>query len=274
MRFLLLLPLAIFYSLFTVWPLVEVIHLSLYKTNFMRTTFIGLQNYFFALSDPDFLRSMINSILYAMLLIPGQIFAALFISLSIYTMKKKWQDISRILFYLPVLSAGIIIAGSWKWIFHIQGPINWLLGNIGLIPIDWFAQGSTAIPVIAFIVIFSTFGGNVIILLAAILSIDKGILEAARIDGANSRQIKIHIIIPLIMPTIILIGLLSAINAFQIFENIYALAPQTYAATMTFFIYQQGFQFSKYGMASAEAVILLLIILSLSLIKNMSTKND
>jgi len=253
--------------MFTIWPLAEVVKLSLYKTNFITTKFVGLDNYIYALTDPDFLQSIINSIFYALILVPGQILAALFTALSIYSLNKRWQDISRIILYVPVLSAGIIIAGSWKWIFHIDGPINWLLSIFNIEAVNWFAQGITAIPIISFIVIFSSFGSNLIILLAAILSIDKGILEAAMIDGASEHQIKWQIIVPIISPVIVLIGLLSAINAFQIFENIYALAPQTFATTITFKIYQTGFMFSKYGIASAEAVILLIIILVLSLIK-------
>ena len=239
------------------------VKLSLYKTNFITTKFVGLKNYIYALTDPDFLRSILNSLFYAALLIPGQVLVALFIALSIYTMKKKWIDTSRIVFYLPVLSAGIIIAQVWRWVFHIQGPINYMLGK----DISWFGQWYTAIPVIAFIVVFSSLGGNVIILLASILSIDKCIIESARIDGANSFQIKTMIIIPMISKTVILIAVLSAIASFQIFENILALAPQTYAATMTFFIYQQGFLFSKYGIAAAEAVVLLVITVVLILIK-------
>lgn len=267
MKFILLLPVVIFYALFTAWPLVEVIRLSLYKTNFLKTTFVGLDNYIAALSDPNFLQSIVNSLIYASLLVPGQLLVALFFTLELYNMSKKWQDISRIIFYLPVLSAGIIISGVWKWIFHIDGPINWILHQFNITPIGWFSQGETAIPIISFIVIFATFGGNVIILLASALSIDKGIIEAAKIDGASELQIKWKIMIPLMKPVIIILGFVSAITAFQIFENIYSLAPQGYAATMTFFIFQEGFMYSKYGMASAEAVILLIIILSLSLVK-------
>jgi multiple sugar transport system permease protein len=116
-------------------------------------------------------------------------------------------------------------------------------------------------------VIFCSLGSNVIIFLSAILSIDKTIFDAARIDGANEGQVQWMVVVPLIMPSIALVGLLSAIGAFQIFENIYALAPQNYAATMTYFIYQTSFMFSKYGLGAAEAVVLLIIVLTLSLIR-------
>jgi len=272
MKYFLLLPTIVLYALFTAWPIVEVVRLSLYKTNFLKTTFVGLDNYIAALSDPSFVQSIANSLIYALILVPGQLLVALFFTLELYNMSKKWQDISRIIFYLPVLSAGIIISGVWKWIFHMDGPINWILNQFGIESIGWFAQGTTSIPIISFIVVFASFGGNVIILLAAALSIDKGIIEAAKIDGASEAQIKWKIIVPLMKPIITILGFVSAISAFQIFENIYALSPQVYSATMTFFIFQEGFMYSKYGLASAEAVILLIIILSLSLIKRRMEK--
>jgi ABC-type sugar transport system permease subunit len=101
-------------------------------------------------------------------------------------------------------------------------------------------------------------------LLAALTSIDKSIYEAAKIDGASDFQIKIKIILPLIKSTIALIYLLSMIASLQIFEYIYALVPQQYAATITYNIYVTGFKNSKWGLASAQAVILMVITFILS----------
>jgi multiple sugar transport system permease protein len=267
MKNILLLPAVIFFLLFTLWPLGEVIYLSLLKTNFITTSFIGFQNYIDLFSDTVFIQSFFNSIFYALLLVPGQIILSLVVSLSIYNLSKKWQDISRIIFYIPVLAGGIILASIWKWIFHVDGLINYLLGFLSIGKVFFFSQGITAIPVISFIVIITSFGSYVIIVIANILSIDKTIFEAAKIDGANQIQIDLFIIIPMIKKTIQLIGLLSIIAAFQIFENIYALCPQSYAATMTYEIYRTSFKNSKYGLASAMSIVLLIIILIISLIK-------
>lgn len=267
MKYLLLIPAILFFSLFTAWPIIQVIQLSLYKTNFITSTFVGIDNYIAIFSSNDFLLSILNSFFYALLMVPGQLIISTFLSLYIYNMKKHWLDISRILFYIPTLSAGIIIAQSWQWIFKYEGPINWLLGLLQISPINWFGQGFTSILAISFIVVISTFGGNIIIILASILSIDKSIFEAATIDGANERQIKFMIIIPMIKKTLVLIGLVAMINSFQIFEYIYQLSPQSYTATMTFRIYADSFNFGKYGIAASEAVVLLIITIALSLLK-------
>jgi ABC-type sugar transport system permease subunit len=273
LKYILLIPAILFYTLFTIWPIAEVVKLSLYKTNFIVSKFVGLDNYIAIFSDNNFLLSIVNSLFYALLLIPGQIIVSLFFSLYIYNMKKRWIDVSRILFYIPVLSAGIIIAQSWQWIFKFEGPVNWLIGLFGISPINYFGQGITSIPVISFIVIMTTFGSNIIIILASILSIDKSLLEAAKIDGASEGQIKWYVIIPMIKNTLILIGLLAAINAFQIFEYILQLSPQAFTFTMTYNIYSESFLYGKYGIGAAEAIVLLIITILLSLLKK-KVEND
>jgi multiple sugar transport system permease protein len=267
LKYILILPAFLFFALFTAWPLFEVFRLSVYKTNFITSTFIGLDNYIVSFQSEAFIKSITNSLFYAAILVPGQVILGLGMALYIFKMSKKWQDVSRIMFYLPMLSAGIIIAQCWKWIFHINGPINWLIGLCGFKALNWFGQFYTSIPVIAFIVLISSFGGNVIIFLAAIQAINKDYFEAAMIDGAGWRLIKSKIIYPLIAPTIGLIALLSGLNSLMIFETIYALNPQEYTATMAFSVYSQGFMFSKYGMASAQAVILLFVSVVIMLIK-------
>jgi len=192
----------------------------------------------------------------------------------IFKLTKKWHDISRILLYIPVLSGGIIIAQVWRWIFSSDGIINWFLSLFNLPAINWFAQGLTSIPIVVMVVIVSSFGSYVIIILSSLTSIDKGIFEAAMIDGANARQIRNKITLPLLAPTIALVGLLSMIASMQIFETIYALVPQEYAYTPTFSIYTLGFKNSKWGMASAQSVILLLITVGLSILKRKVEKQQ
>jgi len=242
--------------------------MSLQETNFITTRFVGVANYMATLTDPAFYLVIMNSIIYMIILVPLNIGLSCWISTMLFWMNKRWRDTSRIILYMPVLCAGVIIAQSWKWIFHADGPINWLLGLFGISKIFWFAQGSTAIPIISLIVALTTIGSNVIILLASMETIDSGIIDASRIDGASRSQINRYIILPMVSPTIALIGMISAISAFQIIETPMMLAPQEYAATLTYSIYRQGFLFSKYGIASAQAVILLVIISIASVIKS------
>lgn len=274
MPYLFLIPSAIFFILFVAWPIYKVVELSFYQTNFITTKFVGFQNYIDSFSNEMFLSSIKNSIFYMILLIAGMLFVSLSISLIIFKLSKKWHDISRILLYIPVLSGGIIIAQVWKWIFSNEGVANWLLSLFNIPSVNWFTQGFTAIPIVILVVVVSSFGSHVIIILSSLLSIDKGIFEAAMIDGANARQIRNKITLPLLAPTIALVALLSMIASLQIFETIYALVPQEYAYTPTFSIYTLGFKFSKWGMASAQSVMLLLVTVALSIIKKKVEKQQ
>jgi len=264
MSLILIAPLAILWILFFAWPMVQLVIISLQHTNFMRTEFIGLENYIKTFTDQTFWLAVTNSLSYAALMIPCTVFISFTLACFLSRMSKPWRNAARIGFYIPSLSAGIIIAGFWKWLFHINGAVNWVLGAT----ISWFAQGITAIPVIAGIVILSAIGSALIMTLANIEAVDPGIIDSARIDGATWRQIKYRILMPIISPVLIMLALLAWINAWQIIEVPMMLAPQDYAATLTYHIYRQGFLFGKYGMASAQAVILLIIIGGLAMLKS------
>jgi ABC-type sugar transport system permease subunit len=264
MKYFLLMPTLIFFLLFTLWPIIKVIEMSFYQTNFIVTRFVGLQNYVDLFNNEAFIQSIKNSLLYITILPLLNVIVSVSITFLIADLSKKWQDISKILIYIPVLGGGIILAQVWRWVFAIDGLMNWILSLFHIAPVYWFGNSVTSIVVICVIVVIASFGGYIIMLLAALTSIDKSIYEAAKIDGASDFQIKIKIILPLIKSTIALIYLLSMIASLQIFEYIYALVPQQYAATITYNIYVTGFKNSKWGLASAQAVILMVITFILS----------
>ena len=260
MMWALLAPAVVLCVLFTLWPLVEVVRLSLQTTDFITTRFVGLQNYARIFRDPAFLRSIANSGWYILFTTVLRVGGALLIVLQVVDLPKRWHDGARFAFFIPGLCAGIIIAALWRWVFHWNGPVNSLLG----IKVAWFGSGLTAIPVISLILVAATLGGVVIILLASALSIDPALYDAARIDGASPRQIKRLITVPIIMPMVWLMILLSMIAGPQIFEYIWALAPATHSATMTFQIFTTAFQAGNHGRAAAQAIVLLGLMLGMA----------
>ena len=268
MKYVLLAPVLLFSSVFVFWPLGELFILSTLRTNFITSQFVGLQNYTKALCNPLFVHSVVNSLAYIVLLVTITIGGALGISLLVMREPKAWQDTTRVLLYLPMISAGIIIAQVWRWVFHADGPINWLLRT----DIRWFAHGYTAIPAISVIVGMSTIGGVIVVILAAVLGIDETLYDAARVDGASWWQIKTRIVVPLITPTLLVMSLISAIAAPQIFENIYALAPFEHSATVGWAIYVEAFQMSRHGVAAAMSVFLMLAMFGLSWVKQCVTE--
>ena len=268
MKWALLAPALILCAVFLVWPMGEIIWMSLNKVGVMGDTFVGLRNYARIATDTRFLRSMINSAFYILLLTPINVGGVVLIVLSTVDLSKRWQDAVRFVFYIPSMAAGVIVASVWEWVFHWDGPVNWLFGT----HIAWFGEAVTAIPVIALITASVGFGGGTIILLAAALSIDPDLYDAARIDGASPRQIKWRITLPIIMPTIWLLTLLSVIAGPQIIEYIIALAPYEHSATMAFSIYTSAFIIGRHGQASAQAMVLLVLLLGLAWAKSKVAK--
>lgn len=260
MKYLLLIPAVVLCAVFTLWPMAEVIIMSFQKTHFLGDTWVGFANYARLLTDYSFKRAMLNSVWYIVLFVPLQVGGALFITLLTCRLSKRWQDATRFVFYIPCAAAGIIIAAVWGWIWHRNGPINWALGTT----FNFFTQSVTAIPAISITTASIGIGGYVIMLLATTLSIDKDLYDAAKIDGANNRQIKFRIVLPIIMPMIWICILLSAINAPQVIEYIIALAPYEHAATVAFDIYREAFILGRYGPAASKAVILLFWMLAMA----------
>lgn len=265
MKYAMLIPAVILVAMFTLWPLGELVSISLHETDFITTQFVGFKNYVAAFKNQAFLLSLRNSALYIVLMVALTVFLPLLISLALWRLPKRWLDAGRIIMYLPSLAAGIIISQVWRWIFHIQGPINWILVKAGLPAVNFFGSFPIAIISVALTVGLTTFGANIIIILAIIVNVNRDIVDAAQIDGASWMRINFTIVLPEIMPTVGLLSLMAAIGAPQIFETIQMLAPFPYAATASYSIFTEAFHLGRHGGAAAQAMILLVLMIGLAI---------
>jgi ABC-type sugar transport system permease subunit len=266
MAYLMVTPAVIFFLLFPAAATYLVGHLSLFKTDYLSSQFVGVLNYVTILSDVKFWRSMVNGLLYAAMIVPMML-AALFVTgLLASDFSTKVQNVVKFVVYIPVLAAGVIIANVWKWIYAKDGLMNWALGIIGVGPVAWLSDPMMAKVAISLMFVMTVLGGFLIITLAAIVSVPKQLLEAARIDGASGLQIKFRIVLPIVMPTVLLVVMLLTISSIQMWEFVYQLTsggPAGATATPIFDLYETAFTYGKYGLASAKAVVLMLVILAL-----------
>lgn len=253
MKYALLAPVVLLFALMVGWPLVELVAISMQRTNFLSSAFVGFDNYRAVFTDGRYVQAFANSGAYIVLITTLQVGAALSLALATLGLRRRMVDVARAVFYLPALSAGIIIAQVWRWAFHIDGPVNWALGQ----RIAWWSSAWTAIPAVSAIVVAATLGGVFLVLTAALHSIDRGLFDAARIDGAGPLAIKLRIAVPMIGHAIAAMALLAMISAPQVFETVYALAPYDHAATLTYHIYREAFVFGQHGRAAAGAVVLM-----------------
>ncbi len=262
--YLLLSPAIVIYITFSFIPLAGVFRLSFFRTNFIRSEWVGLGNYLKLFTDDQFLSSLWNSVLYVILGVPTHLFIAVAVSLLIYNTSEKWQTYSKTLIYLPSFIGPIILSAVWAWIWHSDsGLVNNILG----IRVPWFTSRWVSIPPIVVSATVSGFGGTLVIFSAILKGVSKESIDAARVDGASWRQIKTRILLPAMYPAIVLLSLLQTAGMFQLFYWIELLAPFEYAGSLMWRMYKTSFIFGKWGRGSAYSVVLMFIILAVAIVQ-------
>jgi len=272
-----ILPALIPFLIFTVYPLVHGIWLSFLNAgvNRDRWRFIGLDNYIRLFTkDQAFLIGIKNTFLFVFAVVPTAMIITLFIAVIIYPLSQKTQTFFRVAFYMPVVSSGVILAMVWNVIFSREfGLLNGTLEALGIFnlfnieKIGWLAQTETALLSLSIVIISWSLGQPLILFLAGLASIPTELYEAARLDGATGWQQFIGITLPLLRPTVLFVLVTLTIAVFQVFVVVLLMTlggPANATQTIVFRLYESAFRFFKFGYASAMAVVLMIIIGTIS----------
>ena len=223
----------------------------------------GLDNYLSLLSDDRFLKAVRNTFFYTIVSVPLGLALALGVAMAL-NVKVRGIAFIRTAYFLPVVTSSIAVALVWQWIYNPDsGLLNQVLGVIGLPPQKWVNDPMLAMPAIIAMSIWQGLGINVIIFLAALQAIPSELLDAANVDGAGRWARFRWVILPLLTPAIFFTGVLSLIDGFQVFDQVFVLVkprPTDATITIVYFIYENGFKFFKMGLASAASWVLFLII--------------
>ncbi len=232
-------------------------------------TYAGIENYQRLLRDPTFSKAMINTVYYVGLMVPVSTILSLALALL---MNQKLHAITwyRTAYFLPVVSSTVAVALVWSWIYSKDfGLLNFVLRSLGMDPIAWLSSTRWAMPAIIIMGVWAILGEGMIIFLAGLQSISQSYYEAAEVDGASGWQKLWRITLPLITPSLFFYFIITMINAFQTFEQIYIMTrggPVNSTTTIVYYIYRNAFRNFKMGYASAQAIVLFLIIMVLTLI--------
>ena len=233
-------------------------------------TFVGLQNYRGLLGNSLFWLSIRNTAVYSLIVVPSLTSIPLVFALLL-NQKLVGRGILRAALYVPVISSTVIAALVWKWIYDGNvGVVNYVLGLIGLQPRIWLGDPRTALPAVAVSEIWKNAGYYMVIYLAGLQSIPSALYEAAKIDGANMWQRLRFITLPLMLPTILIVVILSTIFNFQVFESIYVMTsggPANATTTVGWQIYKSAFHSIQFGTASCMAFVLFLFVFVLASIE-------
>jgi multiple sugar transport system permease protein len=231
-------------------------------------TWAGLDNYIGLISDDLFLKSLRVTFLFSLLYVPGTVIVSLLVALLL-NRKLRGLGIFRTLYFLPTVSSAVAVGLVWSWIYgRERGLLNYLLGYVGIAPVNWLGS-QNALYAVVIVNIWGAIGTGMVIFLAGLQSIPRECYEAGSIDGAEGWRRFRYITLPLITPSIFFQTIITTINSFQAFEYVYVLTRTANGAsnapTLVFSIYRNGFNFFRMGTASAQAIVLALIILALTL---------
>jgi len=296
-------PALIVLTVFIFWPIAQVFWVSFHQWSVIEPErpFRGLANYRELFQDPDFEIALRNTIWYSLGVVPIQTFLGVLLAV-VANRAIPGKGFFRTAFYFPSISSSVVISVIFIWLYQQNGLINFALRKIGFttpqppwlsnpqgiiemllgyVGIDdltpWLAGPSVALLSIMIMNIWTTMGSLMVIFLAGLQGISGDVYEAASLDGANKRQQFFQITIPLLRPVIFFVTTLGLIGTFQVFDQIYVMTPGGSPAkttlTLGYLVYEQGFRNFAMGSASAIAIVLFAIILSVYLVQRRFIKD-
>lgn len=258
---------------FMLIPLIFAIELSFFRVSvdISARQYVGLDQYIQMFRDPIFKQALLNTIGYAMIIVPATILIAIIIALLIDPLKPHFQSFFRGAFYIPGVAGGVVLSVVFLWIFNpTYGLANYLLSIFGVEPVMWLASPPFSFYAVCIVVLTFTIGQPIILFQAGLAGISQDILDAATIDGASEIQKTSYIRIPLLRPVLLFVLATQTIQVLQLWEVIYMLTsggPFNTSTSLVYLIFQKAFISSNYGLASAMGVVLMLIIMFFTLIQ-------
>ena len=261
------LPLAYFY----LYPMLSALWISLHKWNLMSDMqWVGLGNYTALLADPATRRAFLNTAFYIVGYLPLVFVGGLALALALNA-AIPLRSFLRGIFFLPVVTSWIVVALVWRWLLNPSvGVVNLVLGWLGITGPGWWTDPAWAMPSIILASAWKDLGFVMVILLAGLQAIPQDVLEAARVDGAGWWSRLIHITVPLLSPATFFVVVISLINGFQVFDQVYAMTgggPAGASTVVVQRVYDLTFRYSQAGMASALSWLLFLIVLTVTIIQ-------
>jgi len=260
-------PALLILGVFTFYPIFCGVALAFTEFSLLRHTtegqlvppqFAGFGNFQRLWVDPYFWKALLNSITY-LAVVPVIQLAS--IALAVLVDKPfRGRNFFRTAFYIPVITSVVVIGITWRWVFRSDGLANFLLGLVGLGPVQFLTSPDTALLSIMFVTLWQGLGYYMILYLAGLQTIPIELEEAAVLDGAGPKEVFWHITVPMLKPTIALCSIISCISALKVFGEIFVMTPQggpnQSTLTMVYYIYLKAFEDFDIGYSAAIALVL------------------
>lgn len=273
-----LLPAILLIATFSLYPITYAFMLSFQHFNVMHSNWVGVENYRRVLVDPIVHRALLNTLIYSGVVVTSSIIISLGLALLLHERAQRWQTTFKALYYLPAQIGVVVTAVVWVYIFApLDGLLNHSLAALHLSQPLWLANPHTALFAIITTAVLGGHGAGVILYLAALGGIPKSYYEAARLDGSSGWTQFWRITFPLIRPTTIYVLIIGVIGSFQVFGAIYLMTqggPQFSTDTIVYDIYDAFFKRGEVGIACAEAFLLGIVIVTVSLLQYRTLASD
>lgn len=264
-------PSLLTFLVFSLYPMIDSIVLSFQKLTLQGRSWVGLENYAKLFDEPAFYKMLTNTFLFAAWIVPIGVAISLTMAALIFRLPPAAQTFFKSAFYLPVVTSGVVLSVIWLYLYDPAfGLLNFLLGKVGVEPVLWLADPRFSLVSIVIMYHASHWGGSIILLTASMGGIPKELYEAASIEGASIIRQIVSITIPLLKPAITYVSILGTIASLQIFTEIFVMTrggPNYATTNLVFSIYEYGFIRFDFGRASAVAIILLVITVTLAVIQ-------
>lgn len=261
-----ILPAIIILLIVTIYPLIYVFYLSLHRNMpiFEISKFVGLKNYLFLLKDERFWNALRNTLYFTGLSVAAELLLGLAIAVFL-DRPFKGRGMIRAIVLIPWAIPTVVSAKMWEWIYNPDfGILNYVFGT----NINWLGSPFWAINAAIFMDVWKTTPFAVLLFMAGLQVIPRELYQAAEVDGASSRQVLIHITLPLLKPIILVVLLFRTLDAFRVFDAIYVLTgggPGNTTETLSIYAYKTLFQTLQFGYGSALSVIVFLCVGIISL---------
>lgn len=273
-------PVLIFFIIFVLAPMVMGFVTSFFNYTMTDFTFVGIDNYIRMFNDEVFIKSLINTLIIVVGSVPIVVIFSLFVASQTYEKNAFTRSFFRCVFFLPVVTGSVAVTVVWKWIYDpLSGILNYILktGNVIDQNISWLGDKRYALIAIIVILLTTSVGQPIILYIASLGNIDKSLMEAARVDGANEFQVFWKIKWPSLLPTTLYIVVITTINSFQCFALIQLLTsggPNYSTSTIMYYLYEKAFKLSEYGYANTMGVFLAALICLISFAQFKILGND
>ncbi|WP_425837641.1 carbohydrate ABC transporter permease [Microbacterium sp. PA5] len=266
-----LLPSLIPLLAFVIGPMISAAWTSLHSWNLIGPMqWVGLDNYAHLLTDPATRDAFLHTVMYIVGYLPIVYVGGLALALALNA-RLKGRAALRGMYFLPVITSWVVVALVWRWLLSpSNGVVNNVLAWFGIEGPGWWADPAWSMPSIILASAWKDLGFVMVILLAGLQSINPDLYEAAQLDGAGWWRRLVSVTLPMLSPSTFFVIVLSLINGFQVFDQVYVMTgggPNNSSQVVVQQVYDLTFRYGQAGMASALSWLLFFVIMIVTLVQ-------